>query len=44
VEGRLARRLTISSRFIRASVELLSPAHTGTYLSQNVTQLQPFRG
>lgn len=34
-----------STRYtFRASVELLSPAHTGTYMSQNVTRLQRFRG
>jgi hypothetical protein len=34
-----------SARYtFRASVELLSPAHTGTDLSQQVTRLQRFRG
>lgn len=34
-----------SARYtFRASVELLSPAHAGTYMSQQVTRVQRFRG
>ena len=34
-----------SARYtFRASVEILSPAHTGTYTSQNVTRVRRFRG